>query len=161
MQKRRGVCLLLPSMNFLGSSARSANTRVFCQYLCKYSKNTDKGQPKRIFLLDESIPSGFLRGCCWSKYMENSRLPELSFVVFFGDSVIGIAEYAPKSDSICGMSLPREVSRGEKRVFDPQSYIIGWNSPFVTVRCESLPDRSIPAQEPTCSTPHGDATTDS
>ncbi len=86
--------------------------------------------------------------------MENSRLPELSFVVFFGDSVIGIAEYAPKSDSICGTSLPREVSRGGKRVSDLQSYIIGWNSPFVTVRCESLPDRSIPAQEPTCSTPY-------
>ena len=86
--------------------------------------------------------------------MENSRLPELSFVVFFGDSVIGIAEYAPKSDSICGTSLPREVSRGEKRVSELQSYIIGWNSPFVTVRCEPLSDRSIPAQGPTCSTPH-------
>ena len=161
MQKRRGVCLLLPSMNFLGSSARSANTRVFCQYLCKYSKNTDKGQPKRIFLLDESIPSGFLRGCCWSKYMENSRLPELSFVVFFGDSVIGIAEYAPKSDSICGTSLPKEVSRGGKRVSDLQSYIIGWNNHPTNDQYAPLSHHTVLDQDSTDSTPHGDATTDS
>ena len=89
MQKRRGVRLLLPSMNFLGSSARSTNTRVFCQYLCKYSKNTDKSHSKRIFFVGRIFSSGFLRGCCWSKCMENNRLPALSFLVF---SVIRLLE---------------------------------------------------------------------
>ena len=91
--------------------------------------------------------------------MENSRLPELSFVVFFGDSVIGIAEYAPKSDSICGTSLPREVSRGEKRVSDLQSYIIGWNSLPTNVRCAFLSGRSVPEPDSTGSVPRRVAST--
>ena len=118
-RRAEGVCLLLPSMNFLGSSARSANTRVFCQYLCKYSKNMDKSHSKRIFLHGKSFSSGFLRGCCWSKCMENNRLPELSFVVFCcffkalffpaSDLFLHVSSYFAESASSCDLINQKEV----------------------------------------------------
>ena len=42
-QTRGRVCLLLPSMNFLGSSARTTNTCVYkIEYFYKYIKNTSQ-----------------------------------------------------------------------------------------------------------------------
>ena len=86
---------------------------------------------------------------------------ELSFVVFSDRSVIETACNAPKSDSICGTSLPKEVSRGGKRASDLQSYIIGWNNHPTNDQYAPLSDHTVLDQDSTDSTPHKDATTDS
>lgn len=82
VQKRRGARLLLPSMNFLGSSARSANTRVFCQYLCKYSKNTDKSHSKRIFSSGESFRPVFSGAVAGANVWKITDCPRCLFLSF-------------------------------------------------------------------------------